>query len=400
MFLHWKANGSHHVWQRDRTIGSVSCRELYVGLVLRGIRCCMRNDECRANVMIVGGARMCFTNQESTSSPTHKHLSRSHHELSHTETFNQQTPKMILHFDALPDFRLPGYPDVPLVLDGHPLSVFKENSFSAELDAIPKPASVPHGIASILYRWCPTALTAFLDLDAWFSLTWSATLPPRESGAEAKKLEIGRVGSQVTFGTLDSSGDNWEVMLTYNIALASDEKFERGQWVPNTRESMLGEKDVKIAELVERLGQRWVETAMRNKSWEAGKGVKHTFHVEYAPMDIFGDGIAMSPHLLYDPLDLSKCTTCGTPSEVKPLNRCGRCGTAAYCSAECQKNDWKVHKWVCTMSTEDRGMAIKVAEKGGLYKWDTERTMIGKEEEAESENPFFEAVQSKRTRDE
>jgi hypothetical protein len=45
-------------------------------------------------------------------------------------------------------------------------------------------------------------------------------------------------------------------------------------------------------------------------------------------------------------------------------------------------------------------MAIKVAEKGGLYKWDTGRTMIGKEEEAESENPFFEAVQSKRTRDE
>lgn len=243
-------------------------------------------------------------------------------------------------------------------------------------------------------------MVAFLDLDAWFSLTWTAMLPPSTPEAKAKRLEIGRVGSQVTFGTLDASGENWEVMLTYNIALKTDEKFKRGQWVPNTKESMLGEKDVKIAELVERLGDRWVQDAMKNKSWEAAKGVKHSFHVEYAPMDIFGDGIPMSPHLLYQPLDLTKCTTCNTPSSAKPLNRCGRCGTAAYCTAECQKEDWKVHKWVCTMSVEDRGMAIKVSEKGGLYKWDTERTMVAKGEEVESENPFFETVQFRRTRDE
>ncbi|KAJ4992344.1 MYND finger [Stagonosporopsis vannaccii] len=305
---------------------------------------------------------------------------------------------MILHFDTLPGLRLPDYPDAPLTLDGHPLSIFKETSFSTENKGIPKPASVPHGIATILYRWCPTALVAFLDLDAWFSLTWTATLPSANPGADAKKLEIGRVGSQVTFGTLDSSGENWEVMLTYNVASASDEKFKKGQWVPNTKESMLGEKDVKIAELVDRLGDRWVQDVMKNKSWEAAKGVKHTFHVEYAPMDIFGDGIPTSPHLLYQRLDLDRCTTCSTPSSAKPLNRCGRCGTAAYCTAECQKQDWKVHKWVCTMSVEDRGMAIKVSEKGGLYRWDAERTMAARGEEVKSENPFFETVQLKRIR--
>lgn len=307
---------------------------------------------------------------------------------------------MILQFDTLPDFRLPDYPSVALSLDGHPLSIYKEDIFSPDQNVTIKTASVPHGIATILYRWHPTALTAFLDLDAWFSLTWTATLPPSVPDASAKKLEIGRVGSQITFGTLDSSGENWDVMLTYNVATSSTEEFKRGQWVPNTKESMLGEKDVKIAELVDRLGDRWVQYAMRMKSWEAGKGVKHTFHVEYAPMDIFGDGIAMSPHLLYAALQLDTCTTCGTSSGTKSLNRCGRCGTAAYCSSECQKEDWRVHKWVCTMSMEDRGTAIKISEKGGLYKWDTERTMVAKGEEIESENPFFETVQLKRTRGE
>jgi hypothetical protein len=305
---------------------------------------------------------------------------------------------MILQFDMLPEFRLPDYPSASLSLDGLSLSVYKEDIFSEEQDAIKKIASVPHGIATILYRWHSNALAAFLDLDAWFSFTWTSTLPPAKPGAEAKKLEIGRVGSQVTFGTLDSAGDNWEVMLTYNISSVTDEKFQKGQWVPNTKESMLGEKDIKVPELVDRLGSDWVAKAMRSEIWEAGKGVKHTFHVEYAPMDIFGDGIATSPHLLYASLDLSKCTTCGI--STRALNRCGRCGTAAYCSSECQKEDWKVHKWVCTMSAEDRGMAIKISEKGGLYNWDTERTMVACGEEVESENPFFETVQLKRIREE
>ena len=300
--------------------------------------------------------------------------------------------------------RLPDYPDAPLTLNAIPLNIYKENSFTTQESTSPSTASsddvsVPIGIATILYYWNPTALLAFLDLDAWFSLTWSVTLPPSTLGSLAQKLEIGRVGNQITFGTLDSSGENWEVMLTYNIALSSGEMFRRGEWVPNTKESMLGDQDVQSAEEVERLGIKWVKDVIESKRWEASKNVKHTFHVEYAPMDIFGDGISMSPHWLYASLDLSKCTTCGVASDASmSLNRCGRCGTAAYCSAECQKKDWNVHKWVCTMSAEDRGMAIKVSEKGGLYKWDRSRTMAGKGEEVESENPSFETVQFKRQR--
>ena len=39
------------------------------------------------------------------------------------------------------------------------------------------------------------------------------------------------------------------------------------------------------------------------------------------------------------------CIVCeATPEKLK---RCGGCGTTCYCSAECQKADWKEHKLVC-----------------------------------------------------
>ncbi|KAF9696413.1 hypothetical protein EKO04_005709 [Ascochyta lentis] len=311
---------------------------------------------------------------------------------------------MLPKLTHLAEFRLPNYPAAPLTLNGNPLSIYEENSFSAKQEQEPSP--VPIGIATILYRWCPTALAAFLDIDAWFSLTWTVTLPENKaSGESAKQLEIGRVGNQVTFGTLDASGDNFEIMCTFNVALTSETapgvERKRGEWIPNVKESMLGEENMKSGEEVKKVGTQWVEDVVASKRWEAAKGVKHSFHVEYAPMDIFGDGIPMSPHWLYKALDLSKCTTCDTEgSAAKPLNRCGRCGTAAYCSSTCQKDDWKVHKWVCTMSMEDRGQAIKISQKGGLYKWDPARTMTAKGEDVMSDNPFFEEVQLKRTRGE
>merc|ERR1712113_546178 len=40
-----------------------------------------------------------------------------------------------------------------------------------------------------------------------------------------------------------------------------------------------------------------------------------------------------------------QCQSCATPCE-KPL-RCGTCKTATYCSAKCQKEDWRFHKRIC-----------------------------------------------------
>lgn len=47
------------------------------------------------------------------------------------------------------------------------------------------------------------------------------------------------------------------------------------------------------------------------------------------------------------------------------------------------------------MSMEDRGQAIKLSEKGGLIKWDVEKT-YAKEEGEMSANPNFEIPQVKR----
>ena len=42
----------------------------------------------------------------------------------------------------------------------------------------------------------------------------------------------------------------------------------------------------------------------------------------------------------------NKCQKCGGPGKPKLLV-CGRCKDASYCSADCQKLDWKTHKGTC-----------------------------------------------------
>ena len=41
----------------------------------------------------------------------------------------------------------------------------------------------------------------------------------------------------------------------------------------------------------------------------------------------------------------TKCSNCG--KEAENLKRCGTCQVAAYCSKECQRNDWTRHKSEC-----------------------------------------------------
>jgi serine/threonine protein kinase len=55
---------------------------------------------------------------------------------------------------------------------------------------------------------------------------------------------------------------------------------------------------------------------------------------------------ALISHLLqhHDKLFEGICVACASPKNTKS---CARCGGAVYCSRECQKRDWKVHKAAC-----------------------------------------------------
>ncbi|KAH7350366.1 hypothetical protein BKA66DRAFT_476426 [Pyrenochaeta sp. MPI-SDFR-AT-0127] len=292
----------------------------------------------------------------------------------------------------LSDFRLPDHPESRLNLDGSPLCVVDTAHLAEHSDS--NHVSVPIGIATVLYKWCPETLAAFLDLDAWFSLTWILTVQEGQPGEF--RIEIGRIGNQITFGTLDKDGKNWTLMVTYNIIL---EGLDRAKWVPNPKESMKGDEDVTDPQEIDRLGRDLVKELILQKRWETGKKMRHQFFIEYAPMDVWGDGIAMNPHWLYQSLNLDLCTTCGSrATPMAMLQRCGRCGTATYCTDTCQRNDWAVHKNMCNMSMEDRGQALKITKNGGLINWDPEKTFAAEGSGEESKNPNFAEPQLKRWR--
>lgn len=246
------------------------------------------------------------------------------------------------------------------------------------------------------------------------------------------------MGNQITFGTLDGSGEEWKVMITFNVGLGdgSDGEDEgegedeggkdehggkresrRGGWIVNRKECMQGERDVTDIQEIEILAQEMGKTWVEDKVWQTGKGVKHEFYVEYAPMDIWGDGIAMNPGWLYESLDLGKCSGCDASASASlsahdsretqlkdssptQLSRCGKCGTATYCSSACQKKDWPVHKHICSLGLEERGQMLAITQKGGLIAWDKER-MYAREGSGEmSKNPFLEEGTVKRWRSE
>jgi hypothetical protein len=78
-----------------------------------------------------------------------------------------------------------------------------------------------------------------------------------------------------------------------------------------------------------------------------------------------------------------KCASCGTPESdpEKPLKPCSKCQTVRYCSRDCQKKDWKVHKKTCASAAQIYAQTAdlkpasaprvpkKEGHRGGLQKW-------------------------------
>ena len=61
------------------------------------------------------------------------------------------------------------------------------------------------------------------------------------------------------------------------------------------------------------------------------------------------------------------CAGCGRTAVHSVRNGaphwCGRCRGAAYCTAACQRADWKRHRLVCTTAAPSSGAARKLESK-------------------------------------
>ena len=66
-----------------------------------------------------------------------------------------------------------------------------------------------------------------------------------------------------------------------------------------------------------------------------------------APAGKLVDAMPLAPAVADGDARICLCDRCGVVKGRNAMLRCGRCRTALYCSAECQKADWATHKRVC-----------------------------------------------------
>lgn len=93
-----------------------------------------------------------------------------------------------------------------------------------------------------------------------------------------------------------------------------------------------------------------------DKVHEPWQGEKITIEVTDLNYKAVG-GSPTNPHVLYERLDPSACVQClRLPADLQrsgKFRHCGRCHEVRYCSQECQKEDWRVHKGLCQRMQPD-----------------------------------------------
>lgn len=113
---------------------------------------------------------------------------------------------------------------------------------------------------------------------------------------------------------------------------------ECGSWVPLSAIGW-GSGITRKSAIVSQ-GQYWARDTLYNERWKAGPKRTHTLSL--------GDSSRpVDPHTLFGSKSDAVCTSCNASESIRPLRRCAKCHSAAYCSTECQASDWKIHKAFC-----------------------------------------------------
>ncbi len=84
----------------------------------------------------------------------------------------------------------------------------------------------------------------------------------------------------------------------------------------------------------------------KEKKWDSAA----PFVTRIAIGPIFGvpyvESVGDFTNTMREESDVERCARCGGPGKPKLLV-CGACKSTSYCSAGCQKEDWKKHKLIC-----------------------------------------------------
>ena len=105
-------------------------------------------------------------------------------------------------------------------------------------------------------------------------------------------------------------------------------------------------------------GQRWRFECPSGSTFKDLKShIKRSLHIAKRTQHLLVDGSRVMPHEMLDHYAADDalgvtlvvapavCGLCGEGGA--PLKRCSGCDHAYYCSASCQRSDWRDHKQIC-----------------------------------------------------
>lgn len=113
----------------------------------------------------------------------------------------------------------------------------------------------------------------------------------------------------------------------------------------NLSDDFKAEKDEQLSELMDRFGVLDKNLMHQNEKWEFFAPKASVFCHEQDDVDGLTNVGAEESAFWFNAAENHTCDQCHAFTDK--LSRCARCHDAVYCSRECQKTAWKLHKQVC-----------------------------------------------------